>query len=323
MANNYTAVTSQITALQTSTKTLSLYDKLKPAEVNRFAELIGGSIRFNLQDFTNGKGDKSIFAYFNLDIFEFYDLMDYVKWQQPFSAQKIHGKYPETEGVYAGKCKTFHFYVQFQPTMPDGSPSKNPYILTIENGYAVAAAGKIKGSFYEQRGSFQKTASASLRMSYSQLMNRILRPVDKYIDAYRMYCASSLIPNGRTKLEEQERSKDHRANTYTQPMDPGYPAYPEQQTAPAPAAQQNQPVIQKMRKEDTVPGQVHRLPCKILALPVAVNEGYLGKISLDGKEYPCTFDLWSDKYQGAYDSQAFIQLDLKNVDHSLHCVAIP
>lgn len=101
----YNAVSPQITVLQTSTKTFSINSNLKPAEVNHFAELVHGTIRFNLQDFSNGKGDKSIFVYYNMEIFEVYDLMDHVKWQQKFSAQKIHGKYPEKEGKFAGMCR--------------------------------------------------------------------------------------------------------------------------------------------------------------------------------------------------------------------------
>lgn len=51
----YNAVSPQITVLQTSTKTFSINSNLKPAEVNHFAELVHGTIRFNLQDFSNGK----------------------------------------------------------------------------------------------------------------------------------------------------------------------------------------------------------------------------------------------------------------------------
>ena len=63
----YNAVSPQIAVLQTSTKTFSINSNLKPAEVNHFAELVHGTIRFNLQDFSNGKGDKSIFVYYNME----------------------------------------------------------------------------------------------------------------------------------------------------------------------------------------------------------------------------------------------------------------
>lgn len=51
----YNAVSSQIAVLQTSTKTFSINSNLKPAEVNHFAELVHGTIRFNLQDFFQWK----------------------------------------------------------------------------------------------------------------------------------------------------------------------------------------------------------------------------------------------------------------------------
>ena len=109
----YNAVSPQIAVLQTSTKTFSINSNLKPAEVNHFAELVHGTIRFNLQDFSNGKGDKSIFVYYNMEIFEVYDLMDHVKWQQKFSAQKIHGKYPEKKGNLPGCAKPSIFTCSF------------------------------------------------------------------------------------------------------------------------------------------------------------------------------------------------------------------
>ena len=318
-SKTYNAVSPQIAVLQTSTKTFSINSNLKPAEVNHFAELIHGTIRFNLQDFSNGKGDKSIFVYYNMEIFEVYDLMDHVKWQQRFSAQKIHGKYPEKEGQFAGMCKTFHFYMQFQPTMPNGQTSKNPYILTIENGYAAAGQGTVPGSFYEQRNSFQKTGSVTLRMSYSQFYNQILRPITRYIDSFTNYCAGSLIPTGLSKLEEQERSKDYRNQPYN---------YIEQQNAvsnqqqTSNSTQQYSPVPGLPDKKDTLPGQIHSCQCIIVSPPVAVNNAYIGRIKLGTQEYVCIFDCTDNRFQEAYRANAVIALDLQNINHKLHCVRV-
>ncbi len=315
----YNAVSPQIAVLQTSTKTFSINSNLKPAEVNHFAELVHGTIRFNLQDFSNGKGDKSIFVYYNMEIFEVYDLMDHVKWQQKFSAQKIHGKYPEKEGKFAGMCKTFHFYMQFQPTMPNGQTSKNPYVLTIENGYATAGQGTVPGSFYEQRNSFQKTGSVTLRMSYSQFYNQILRPIIRYIDSFTSYCAESLIPNGLARLEEQERAKDYRNQPYNYAEQQN--AVPNQQQTTN-SAQQYSPVPGLPDKKDTLPGQIHSCQCIIVSPPVALNDVYVGRVKLGNQEYVCIFDCLDNRFQEAYRANAVIALDLQNLNHKLHCVGV-
>lgn len=68
MAKNYKETTTQAAVLRTSTKTLSFWCNIREAPLERFAELIEGNIRIALQDFSGGKGDKSKFAYFNLEI---------------------------------------------------------------------------------------------------------------------------------------------------------------------------------------------------------------------------------------------------------------
>lgn len=64
----YNAVSPQIAVLQTSTKTFSINSNLKPAEVNHFAELVHGTIRFNLQDFPM---EKEIRAFLFITIGDF------------------------------------------------------------------------------------------------------------------------------------------------------------------------------------------------------------------------------------------------------------
>lgn len=75
MAKNYKETTTQAAVLRTSTKTLSFWCNIREAPLERFAELIEGNIRIALQDFSGGKGDKSKFAYFNLEISDIYEII--------------------------------------------------------------------------------------------------------------------------------------------------------------------------------------------------------------------------------------------------------
>ena len=96
MAKNYKETTTQAAVLRTSTKTLSFWCNIREAPLERFAELIEGNIRIALQDFSGGKGDKSKFAYFNLEISDIYEIKDCMQAKKSFFAQKIYGKHPET-----------------------------------------------------------------------------------------------------------------------------------------------------------------------------------------------------------------------------------
>mgnify|MGYP003193685000 CR=1 FL=1 len=88
MAKNYKETTTQAAVLRTSTKTLSFWCNIREAPLERFAELIEGNIRIALQDFSGGKGDKSKFAYFNLEISDIYEIKDCMQAKNPFSLRK-------------------------------------------------------------------------------------------------------------------------------------------------------------------------------------------------------------------------------------------
>ena len=88
MAKNYKETTTQAAVLRTSTKTLSFWCNIREAPLERFAELIEGNIRIALQDFSGGKGDKSKFAYFNLEFLIFMKLKIVCKQKNPFSPRK-------------------------------------------------------------------------------------------------------------------------------------------------------------------------------------------------------------------------------------------
>ena len=129
--------------MRTSTKTLSFWCNIREAPLERFAELIEGNIRIALQDFSGGKGDKSKFAYFNLEISDIYEIKDCMQAKKSFFAQKIYGKHPETGGQFNGMCKSFHFALQYTEKAQNGELSRNPYYLCIKNGFAQAAPGPV------------------------------------------------------------------------------------------------------------------------------------------------------------------------------------
>lgn len=210
MAKNYKETTTQAAVLRTSTKTLSFWCNIREAPLERFAELIEGNIRIALQDFSGGKGDKSKFAYFNLEISDIYEIKDCMQAKKSFFAQKIYGKHPETGGQFNGMCKSFHFALQYTEKAQNGELSRNPYYLCIKNGFAQAAPGQIAGSFYERKGTFQEGVAVFIRLSERDLKN-LLRKVTDYIRVFQMLAGQHLIPLG---LAQMENEYSQRKNGY-------------------------------------------------------------------------------------------------------------
>lgn len=200
MAKNYKETTTQAAVLRTSTKTLSFWCNIREAPLERFAELIEGNIRIALQDFSGGKGDKSKFAYFNLEISDIYEIKDCMQAKKSFFAQKIYGKHPETGGQFNGMCKSFHFALQYTEKAQNGELSRNPYYLCIKNGFAQAAPGQIAGSFYERKGTFQEGVAVFIRLSERDLKN-LLRKVTDYIRVFQMLAGQHLIPLGLAQMD--------------------------------------------------------------------------------------------------------------------------
>ena len=354
MGKEYNAVTTQVAVLQTQTKTLSVYCNLQPAPLNRFAELVNGTVRIAIQDFSAGKGDKSKFVYFNMSLNEINDLNCCVNCMSGYTAQKIYGKYPEKDGPYAGKCKSFRFFLQYIPKMPDGSDSNNPYSLTIKNGYAVAASGKIPGSFYEKSNSFVEKASVTLRMNYPQISN-ILRNVLRYIDVFSYISGQSLIPKGLQALEKENahpndmhsyqpehynQSEAYMTNQSQYPNTENYTQYQNvtnqdqyqnnvKQTQYKNRTTQNQysNAANQSQYQDTgfqnnTSEQSYAYMCMIRTIPVATGEGYMGSISIDERDYPCIFDIWHPIIEKACTEHAPCALTLKNINGKLHCIGL-
>lgn len=221
MAKNYKETTTQAAVLRTSTKTLSFWCNIREAPLERFAELIEGNIRIALQDFSGGKGDKSKFAYFNLEISDIYEIKDCMQAKKSFFAQKIYGKHPETGGQFNGMCKSFHFALQYTEKAQNGELSRNPYYLCIKNGFAQAAPGQIAGSFYERKGTFQEGVAVFIRLSERDLKN-LLRKVTDYIRVFQMLAGQHLIPLGLAQMENEysQRKNGYNYNdSYTNPTD--------------------------------------------------------------------------------------------------------
>lgn len=103
----------------------------------------------------------------------------------------------------------------------DGTQNFYPWSVSIVNGYARANHGKVAGSFYEAKGSFQMSADLAMRFSDLEFF-RLFRAVHEAIDRFTMLSSLNLIPAGLQRLEmEQTKRNQNKENG----MSPGYGQY--------------------------------------------------------------------------------------------------
>lgn len=214
MSKNYSDISNQVACIQTNKCTFSIYGNMEMEPIERFGELVGGKFKLMINDFSNGKGDNSISAYYNLDLKHVKYLYQRAKFSNlkgPFFEQKIHGAYPISEGKYAGLCKVFKIEIKHTPIRQDGSISRNPWNITITNGVAKAI-DKGNNVYIQEEHTFQQTAYTYINLSDIDFLDCMDRAYS-YMENYRSLAANKLIPQGLKKLYEV-RSKGEYQETY-------------------------------------------------------------------------------------------------------------
>lgn len=141
--------------------------------------------------------------------------------QFEYFGTKIYGNNPVEGGPYNGLCKTFRIHVARRALSQDGTQNFYPWSVSIVNGYARANHGKVAGSFYEAKGSFQMSADLAMRFSDLEFF-RLFRAIHEAIDRFTMLSSLNLIPAGLQRLEmEQTKRNQNKENG----MSPGYGQY--------------------------------------------------------------------------------------------------
>lgn len=214
MSKNYSDISNQVACIQTNKCTFSIYGNMEMEPIERFGELVGGKFKLMINDFSNGKGDNSISAYYNLDLKHIKYLYQRAKFSNlkiPFTENKIHGAYPITEGKYAGLCKAFKIEIKHTPIRQDGSLSRNPWNITITNGVAKA---KDKGNnvYVQEENTFKQTAYTYINLSDIDFLN-CMDCAYSYMENYRSLAARQLIPEGLKKLNEVRSRGEYRESS--------------------------------------------------------------------------------------------------------------
>lgn len=225
MGKDYTKTTTQTAVVQNGKKTFSVEANLYSAAAHRFAEIIKdrkdgegngdmtSKIKFTINDFRNGKGEKQVFAYCNLTISEFswlYKLFCDRRYDDLNKLYYIKSEdyYIIRNGKFAGLCRVKSMRISYT------AGNNYPFKIGINNGYGKEGkitAGQLYAEYYLSEAD----------------MYYILKKTDMYINVFSIHIGATLIPEGLKKLDEENRKEPVRI-TNNQNKQTQYPQQPRQ-----------------------------------------------------------------------------------------------
>lgn len=291
MSKNYNQISSQVACVQTKNRTLAFYVKIENAPLERYNEIIDGKIKLLLKDFTAGKGDRSLNPYYNLDLKDVYYLYHRARqfWMpEPFQGTKIMNNV-ETEGPYKGMSLAFHLSIsrtdQKKGKSGEMETAKQPWNITVENGYAIASPGAIPGSYYEKSGTFKATETAYINLTDQDFL-MCMESIYKCIEIYRELYGRTMIPKGLKELGEKYRRNSYSGEEETTQQE-------ETEKEKEDRTQESQP-SQPSDSSDSM-AKTHPTPLLIDSDFVAMEGGRAAAICLiKGKKYNIIFDQVTD-----------------------------
>ena len=279
MSKNYNEITSQCAVIKNETTTLSFYPNVTPVPVERFKEIYEGKIKIVLYDFSRGKGDNGVSVYYNLDMDDFEYLYERAKQfnlPQPFSGNKIMGNWPEKNGRYAGLCPVTKLYITRNETNSKGELMRNPWSITISNGYAQAARGKKPGTFYEKPKTFQETGRARMMLT-DQSFLYCMKKIKQYLNVSLMLIGSQIIPQGQQMLEEKYNSREYNESIV--------PFESPEARAPAGNIQNREPVVQNEPQRQNANIEIHPTLITVTSEFQALDNVYIASCRAGGNDY--------------------------------------
>lgn len=211
MTKNFSEITSQCYAVRNDTSTLAFYLNVEPVPLERFKELIEGKVKISLYDYSNGKGDNGIRTYYNLDLDDVEYLYSRARlffMPEPFYGSKIIGSAPQRDGPYKGLCPVTKITIARTEADSSGKRMRNPWSISISNGFAVAARGRKAGTFYEKSGTYVETGKARMMLTDKTFLYAFDK-IKSYLAVEKILAGSKLIPQGVGLLKEKYNQRGY------------------------------------------------------------------------------------------------------------------
>ena len=202
-------VSTQISVLKTDRRLIAFYDKLKTADVTRYAQLHADGeyyennrkarslIGLRLLDYSNGTGDRTVSVYANVspDTLEFiFTRLCAGVPEFSFYQDKIFGE--QDQGGYS---QVTRLSIIRATVTPNGQPRRIPWIISVDNGKGIAVKNPNGGS-YMKKGSFHSNAKIEISLTDADMFH-VLNRVVRYIHAWESAIAPNLIVSGKDALQ--------------------------------------------------------------------------------------------------------------------------
>lgn len=207
-------IQNQIALYMTNKKLCEFNSKLQaaPAEyyghVHAQREKIGdqrmgtSAVGIVLQDYSNGKGDKTVRVAANLapEFFGF-ALFHLERGDDKFNffEEKIFGE-PNDKGL----CMVTRVSIKRASVGPDGKPRNYPWCVNVENGFAVKESN-AQGGFHVKQGTYQKARAAYVNINDYDFY-KLLVKVTRFIQAWELTHAPKVIREAEQIVESERKA---------------------------------------------------------------------------------------------------------------------
>lgn len=197
--------TNQIAKIQTNKKLIAFYDKLQPAPLTHYAQLhakgepnengfkVTSLIGLSIQDYSNGTGQNNTIVSFNLAPEQIQFLLTRIEagfLEFEWSSDKIFGN-PDQNGFSIAQ----KFVITRHAMKPDGTPSNNPWYISISNGHGIRVQNRM-GGYYMQGGSYRQDKSAFINLNDMDLYT-LLKRTDSFIRNWEALNSPQTISQGQ------------------------------------------------------------------------------------------------------------------------------
>ena len=204
-------IQNQIAIYMTNKKLCEFTDKLKPAPVEYYAHMhaqgeelpdgfrVYSCIGVVLQDYSKGKGDKTVRVTANLSpgFFPFaLSRMQNDLDKFDFHEEKIFGD-PDEHGL----STVTKLSIKRATIGTDGKPRNYPWCIILENGRAVKEQ-MASGGYHIKSGTYQMARSVYVNINDLDFFNLVYRTA-RYIEAWELTYCPKVIREAKQQLEAQ------------------------------------------------------------------------------------------------------------------------
>ncbi len=300
-------LTKEIAPIQTKDRTLAVTPNLVFTTAKQFNRIFvekESKISFDLNNFSEGKGENAKHFKFNLTLEQFYGIVEALRSGYIlFAKTKIEhfADYsmfpPEKDGVHKGEYKFRKFTLEYK------NGKDYPFCITITNAYK------------DKQGNFTSSEYAYINLSFdtfASLLNNIENVIKIHLD---LYANSGRVQEGYKLLAESEKNRTKDTPTSTQQTETPntVPTTPiEQPVQNEQPVQSTQPITeQQTNSTASTKSEIHAIEGIFVSDFQALSNAYVAKFRMEnGREYDIHFQEVPDELRTAKEIESRVMINI-------------